>query len=323
MSFDIRKKKIKEKKGMDFTMRKSIKAVSALACAFAVTITTAIVPAMTVKAEIPTTMETLTDENNTSYAAIDPFSLGDGETYYTLSGGFTKVEWAPMAVDNIMSSTDYANVYSATFKLPAFKDTDEDRTKNEFKMCTIDNQVFGNGWERTLIAGTTFYGDNMSRFRIPCEEETTVTIYWDTSTGAVVVKDEAGNTLDYLVSLVGYDNELIWKTPEEVSKASWSEYAADKAAIAQGAGCKDIPDLAKLNADLENKLGGAPSNTPETSAAAETTTAAAAQATTAATQSTTTAQTSTKTGDAAPIAMVVTLCAAAVVVVVAAKKKEA
>lgn len=313
--------KIKLKKGMDFTMRKSIKAVSALACAFAVAVTSAIVPATTAKAEMVTVTETLTDDNHTSYSAIDQYSITD-EVYYTLAGGSTKVQWAPLAVDNIMSSTDYADVYSSTFTVPAFKDTDEDRAKNEFKMCTINNTVFGDGWDHSLIAGTTFYGDNMSRFRIPCDKETTVTVYWDTKTGAVVVKDADGNTVDYLVSLVGYDNELVWKTPEEVSKASWSEYAADKVAIAQNAGCTDVPDLAKLNSDLENKLSGGATQTPETTTQASETTAAA-QATTAATQATTAANASTKTGDAAPIAMVVTLCAAAVVVVVAAKKKEA
>lgn len=304
-------------------MRKSIKAVSALACAFAVAVTSAMVPAVTAKAEMVTNMETLTDENHTSYAAIDQYSITD-EVYYTLAGGSTKVQWAPLAVDNIMTATDYADVYSSTFTVPAFKDTDEDRAKNEFKMCTINNTVYGDGWDHSLIAGTAFYGDNMSRFRIPCDKETTVTVYWDTKTGAVVIKDADGNKVDYVVSLVGYDNELVWKTPEEVSNASWSDYAADKAAIAQGAGCTDIPDLAKLNSDLESKLSSTPAPAPETTAASEnqTTTAAAAQ-TTAATQKATTAQTSTKTGDAAPIAMVVALCGAVVVVAIAAKKKEA
>lgn len=301
-------------------MKKSIKAVSALACALAVTVVSTLVPAATAKAEMVTVQATLNDDNKTPYVAIDQYSIED-EVYYTLAGGSTKVEWAPLAVDNIMTSTDYADVYSSTFTVPAFKDTDKDRAKNEFKMCTIDNTVLADGWDHSLIAGTAFYGDNMSRFRIPCEKETTVTVYWDTKTGAVVVKDADGNTVDYLVSLVGYDNELVWKTPEEVSKASWSEYAADKAAIAQGAGCTDIPDLAKLNADLENKLSGGATQTPETTTQGSETTAA--QATTAATQATTAANASTKTGDAAPIAMVVTLCAAAVVVVVAAKKKEA
>lgn len=302
-------------------MRKSIKAVSALACAAAVAVS-AFVP-VTAKAEITTVTETLTDEAKTSYAAIDPSSLDDGEVYYSIGGGFTKVQWAPLAYDNMLSATDYAGVYSATFTVPAYQDTDESRSKNEFKLCIIDNMIFGNGWDHSLIAGTTFYQDNMSRFRIPVEEETEVTIYWDTQTGAVVIKDADGNAVDYMISFVGYDNELKWMTVDEMSASSWDDYAADKANLAKGAGCANIPDLASLNAALEAKLSAAPDPTAETTTAAAATTTAAATATTAAATATTASNASTKTGDAAPVAMVATLCAAAVVVVVAAKKKEA
>ena len=304
-------------------MRKSIKAVSALACAVAVAAAT-LIPATTAKAELPTVMETLTDEAKTSYAAIDPMSLADGEVYYTIGGGFTKVQWGPLAVDNMLTKTDYAGVYSATFTVPAFEDTDESRSKNEFKLCIVDNMIFGDGWDHSLIAGTTLYQDNMSRFRIPVDKETEVTIYWDTTTGAVVIKDADGNSIDYMISLVGYDNELNWMTVADMSKSSWSDYAADKAAKAQGAGCTAIPDLASLNAALEAKLSSTPAATPETTAAETTTAAASTTTTTAAANTATTAKNaSTKTGDAAPVAMVVTLCAAAAVVAVAAKKKEA
>ena len=54
-------------------------------------------------------------------------SLADGEVYYTIGGGFTKVQWGPLAVDNMLTKTDYAGVYSATFTVPAFEDTDESR----------------------------------------------------------------------------------------------------------------------------------------------------------------------------------------------------
>lgn len=321
--FDIRKNKIKKKKGMDFTMRKSIKAVSALACAVAVA-AASLIPATTAKAELPTVMETLTDEARTSYTAIDPMSLADGEVYYTIGGGFTKVQWGPLAIDNMLTKTDYAGVYSGTFTVPAYKDADGSRTNNEFKLCTVDNMIFGDGWDHSLIAGTTYYQDNMSRFRIPVDKETEVTVYWDTTTGAVVIKDADGNSIDYMISFVGYDNELKWMTVADMSKSSWGDYAADKAAKAQAAGCTSIPDLASLNAALEAKLSSAPAPTPETTAAASTaTTAAASTATTAANTATTAKNASTKTGDAAPVAMVVTLCAAAAVVAVAAKKKEA
>lgn len=308
---------------MDFTMRKSIKAVSALACAVAVA-AASFIPATTAKAELATITETLTDEANTSYASIDPMMLADGEVYYTIGGGFTKVEWGPLAVDNMLAKTDYAGVYAGTFTVPAYNQ--EESSKNEFKLCIVDNMIFGNGWDHSLIAGTTYYQDNMSRFRISVDAETEVTVYWDTTTGAVVIKDADGNSIDYMISFVGYDNELKWMTVEDMSKSSWGDYASDKAAKAQGAGCTDIPDLASINAALEAKLSSTPAPTPETeaatTAAATATTVAAATATTAANTATTAANASTKTGDAAPVAMVVTLCAACAVAV-AAKKREA
>lgn len=317
----VNKQQFYEKEGTDFIMRKSIKALSALACAAAVAFTGVAVPTVTVKAETPTVQETLTDKANTAYSAIDVGSLSD-QKFFTLAGGSTKIAWAPTAVDNIMKEdSKHAGVYTLTLKLPAYDE--KNATLNEFKMCTIDNTVLSDGWDHALIAGTTFYGDNMSRFRVQCEKETEVTVYWDTTTGAVVVKDADGNDVDYMISFCGFDNELKWMTVDDMSASSFSDYAQDKAAIAQAAGCTAIPNLSKLNKDLDTKLASAGSDTVETTTVAAETTTAAAETTTAASQTTTTAQTSTKTGDAAPVAVVVTLCAAIAVVAFAAKKKEA
>lgn len=303
-------------------MRKSIKALSAVACAAAVAFT-AMAPTAVSAAEIPTTKETLTDADNTSYDAIDVYSLTD-EKFFTLAGGVSEVQWAPLATTNIMEADSHAGVYKMTIKFPAFDSKNE--SNSDFKLCTIDNTVLSDGWDHALIAGTTFYGDNMSRFRVECSEETEATVYWDTTTGAVVILDKDGNEIDYKISFCGYDNELKWMSVADMSKSSFSDYAADKAAIAQGAGCTAIPDLESLNKDLVKKLS-AEADPNETTAVAETTaasaeTTAAATATTAASAQTTAANQSTKTGDAAPVAAVVMLCAA-VAGVFATKKKHA
>lgn len=303
-------------------MRKSIKALSAVACAAAVAFT-AMAPTAVSAAEIPTTKETLTDADNTSYDAIDVYSLTD-EKFFTLAGGVSEVQWAPLATTNIMEADSHAGVYKMTIKFPAFDSKNE--SNSDFKLCTIDNTVLSDGWDHALIAGTTFYGDNMSRFRVECSEETEATVYWDTTTGAVVILDKDGNEIDYKISFCGYDNELKWMSVADMSKSSFSDYAADKAAIAQGAGCTAIPDLESLNKDLVKKLS-AEADPNETTPAAETTaasaeTTAAATATTAASAQTTAANQSTKTGDAAPVAAVVMLCAA-VAGVFATKKKHA
>lgn len=305
-------------------MKKSIKAISTMAVAAAVAFTSAVLPATTVKADVPT--QTLTDSDNNSYDAIDNYSLGDSDVYYTIAGGSTKVAWAPLALDNIMDSTDYDGVYSKKITLPAYDDSDDEkRVLNEFKFCIIDNTVFGDGWDHALIAGSTKYGDNMSRFRVENEEEGEFTVYWDTTTGAIVILDADGNSVDYKLSLVGYDNELVWTTVDELKNASWSDYANDKAAIAQAAGVTEIPDLASLNNALVEKLSGDPSEatTAATTAATEgaTTTAAATTTTTTTAAATTAANATAKTGDAMPVAMLGTLCVAAAVVAVARKKE--
>lgn len=302
-------------------MRKSIKALSAVACAAAVAFTS-LAPVAVKAAEIPTTHEQLTDEAKTEYDAIDPFSLSD-ETFYTLAGGSTKVTWAPLAVDNIMEADDHAGVYKMTLTFPAFDDSKEKATFNEFKLCIIDNTVLSDGWDHTLIAGTTLYQDNMSRFRVDCAEETEATVYWDTTTGAVVILDKDGNEIDYKISFIGYDNELNWMTVADMSKSSFSDYASDKAGLAQGAGCNEIPNLEKLNKDLVKKLAAEGSAEETTEATTEAQTDAQTEAaTTAAATATTAATTSPQTGDAAPVAVVVMLCAA-VAGVFATKKKNA
>lgn len=313
--------KNKKKEGTDFIMRKSIKALSAVACAAAVAFTT-FAPTAVSAAEIPTTKETLTDADNTSYDAIDPYSLTD-EKYFTLAGGVSEIQWAPLAVNNIMEADSHAGVYKMTVTFPAFDSAADKAPLNDFKLCTIDNTVLSNGWDHALIAGTTFYGDNMSRFRVECSEETEATVYWDTTTGAVVILDKDGNEIEYKISFCGYDNELVWMSVADMSKSSFSDYAQDKVGIAQGAGCTAIPDLESLNKDLVKKLS-AEADPNETTAAPETsaeTTAAPAQTTVASAQ-TTAANQSTKTGDAAPVAVVVMLCAA-VAGVFATKKKNA
>lgn len=302
-------------------MKKSIKAISTMAVAAAVAFTSAVLPATTVKADVPT--QTLTDSDNNSYEAIDNFSLGDSDLFYTIAGGSTKVAWAPLALDNIMESTDYDGVYSMKLTLPAYDDsTDEKRVLNEFKFCVIDSTVFGDGWDHALIAGSTKYGDNMSRFRVENEEEGEFTVYWDTTTGAVVILDADGEEVDYKLSLVGYDNELVWTTVDELKNASWSDYANDKAAIAQAAGVTEIPDLASLNEALATKLSGDPADaTTAATEGATTTVAATTAAATTAAATTTAANATAKTGDAMPVAMLGTLCVAAAIVAVARKKE--
>lgn len=303
-------------------MKKSIKAISTMAVAAAVAFTSAVLPATTVKADVPTTTETVKDSTET-YEAIDAMSLGDDEVYYTLAGGSTEVAWAPLATANMLEATDYAGVYSMKLTLPAYDDsTDENRVLNEFKMCIINNTVFSDGWDHALIAGSTKYGDNMSRFRVENEEEGEFTVYWDTTTGAVVILDADGEEVDYKLSLVGYDNELVWTTVDELKNASWSDYANDKAAIAQAAGVTEIPDLASLNEALAAKLSGNPADaTTAATEGATTTVAATTAAATTAAATTTAANATAKTGDAMPVAMLGTLCVAAAIVAVARKKE--
>ena len=231
-------------------MKKIIKSTLAVASAIAMTFTMAAMPAVNVLAEDAASgTETDTPTPAPEPELYVPTDMADGEVHYTVAGGFGTVTWNPLAKDASMTPVEGIDgVYSFTAELPAYDEAAE--WNNRFKICKIDNTVFGEGWDHSVCVGTTACGDNQSQIRILNATAGTYTIYFDTTTGGVVVKDEAGALVDLSISWVGYDNETQFMTPAEISASELAAWPQDKILT----GITAVPDLASINAALADKL---------------------------------------------------------------------
>lgn len=340
------KTKRKEKKErVDFIMRKSIKKMAA--------------------AMLTATM--LMGLGTTAFAAdLDTASIPAGTFVYTLTGSMTHPDWQSMDDANVMqqakdvNGNDIAGVYSMDITMPAYDE--ESKWASRFAICAYanDDEVSGANvaWQRIVLGDTAATKKNvleslgktcLTNIRVEKAEETPVTVYFDSTTNAVVIRDKDNNDILYTVGWITNDDEETYYSLEELSAMSLDDFVAglkatDRKGDVEALGITAIPDFAAINSALSDKIDGkyVEPTTEETTVAEETTTvadettAAAAEETTVAAPAATTAapaakaatattaaNQSTKTGDVAPVALFAVLVAAVAVVTVAAKKKEA
>ena len=338
------KTKRKEKKErVDFIMRKSIKKMAA--------------------AMLTATM--LMGLGTTAFAAdLDTASIPAGTFVYTLTGNMTS--WESMDDANVMqqakdvNGNDIAGVYSMDITMPAYDE--KKQWASRFAICAYanDNEVSGANvaWQRIVLGDTAATKKNvleslgktcLTNIRVETAEETPVTVYFDSTTNAVVIRDKDNNDIPYKVGWITNDDNETYYSLEELSAMSLDDFVAglnetDRKGDVEALGITAIPDFAAINSALSDKIDGkyVEPTTEETTVAEETTTvadettAAAAEETTVAAPAATTAapaakaatattaaNQSTKTGDVAPVALFAVLVAAVAVVTVAAKKKEA
>ena len=318
------KTKRKEKKErVDFIMRKSIKKMAA--------------------AMLTATM--LMGLGTTAFAAdLDTASIPAGTFVYTLN----------------VNGNDIAGVYSMDITMPAYDE--ESQWASRFAICAYanDDEVDGANvaWQRIVLGDTAATKKNvleslgktcLTNIRVETAEETPVTVYFDSTTNAVVIRDKDNNDILYTVGWITNDDNETYYSLEELSAMSLDDFVAglnetDRKGDVKALGITAIPDFAAINSALSDKIDGkyVEPTTEETTVAEETTTvadettAAAAEETTVAAPAATTAapaakaatattaaNQSTKTGDVAPVALFAVLVAAVAVVTVAAKKKEA
>lgn len=338
------KTKRKEKKErVDFIMRKSIKKMAA--------------------AMLTATM--LMGLGTTAFAAdLDTASIPAGTFVYTLTGNMTS--WESMDDANVMqqakdvNGNDIAGVYSMDITMPAYDE--KKQWASRFAICAYanDDEVDGANvaWQRIVLGDTAATKKNvleslgktcLTNIRVETAEETPVTVYFDSTTNAVVIRDKDNNDIPYKVGWITNDDNETYYSLEELSAMSLDDFVAglnetDRKGDVEALGITAIPDFAAINSALSDKIDGkyVEPTTEETTVAEETTTvadettAAAAEETTVAAPAATTAapaakaatattaaNQSTKTGDVAPVALFAVLVAAVAVVTVAAKKKEA
>lgn len=340
------KTKRKEKKErVDFIMRKSIKKMAA--------------------AMLAATM--LMGLGTTAFAAdLDTASIPAGTFVYTLTGNMTDPSWESMDDANVMqqakdvNGNDIAGVYSMDITMPAYDE--ESQWASRFAICAYanDDEVDGANvaWQRIVLGDTAATKKNvleslgktcLTNIRVETAKETPVTVYFDSTTNAVVIRDKDNNDIPYKVGWITYNDNETYYSLEELSAMSLDDFVAglnetERKGDVEALGITAIPDFAAINSALNDKIDGkyVEPTTEETTVAEETTTvadettAAAAEETTVAAPAATTAapaakaatattaaNQSTKTGDVAPVALFAVLVAAVAVVTVAAKKKEA
>lgn len=196
---------------------------------------------------------------------------GDGSTYKVVGAeGLVGEEWKEAAStdDNtpgapgemgLMTETDVENVYSVTFNV-ATADTGEGDTKYdgleipvgyEFKILK-DADDFAWTYQCCLGNPSIAWGDNQTQFKLPAETTGEVTVYVDSTTGAVVVADADKNSINYLVRWKSKDED-----PYEFTEATKDaiENAEPNATTGDTNKDRDCQDVAKLNADLAEKVG--------------------------------------------------------------------
>ena len=268
----------------------------------------------------------------------------EGQTIYSIGSAMAPVAWAPIDVKNAMTETEWPGVYSININVPAAADSLGD-SDHRFGIIATDYDTSA-AWNRIVLGAPQVTPDItnnttncLSNIRVALSDEAkVVTIYFDSATYAITLKDADGNAVDYTISLFGNDDDEEYYTPEELSSMTLEQYVTNltkdkngiavRAADIEACGITSIPDFVSLEAALVDKLSKEPeTKAPETTKAEETTAAATtvadttAAATTAA--ATTAANQATKTGDVAPVALMVVLFAAVATVAVVAKKKEA
>ena len=225
-------------------MKKLFKSTLAVAGAFAMAFTTV--------AAVPTVAKA---DFNSAYAVFDPSIMKDGEVHYTIAGGMTG--WSTLGEACEMQKTDIDGVYSFKMNLGAYDNAAE--WNNRFKICQVDNTVLGtDAWDHSILLGTGLYGNSETQFRIENAEAGEFTVYFKPASGAVVIKDANGTTVDYTISWAGNEKDApIIKANDgafvKVSAAKdtkLEDWEIDKIP----AGVTAVPDFEKINKDLDEEI---------------------------------------------------------------------
>ena len=299
-------------------MRKSIKKIAASLLAA----TMVLGSCMTAYAEEEAPADTIQD------------IVAEGQVIYSIGSAMAPAAWAPIDPANAMTETEWPGVYKIDINVPAASESAGDYD-HRFGIIHTDYDTTA-AWNRLVlgapevtptVTGTT--SNCLTNIRVALAEEAkVVTIYFDSATYAITLKDAEGNAVDYTISWFGNDDDEIYYTPADLSALSVDEYkaaltTADRVADMEACGITTMPNFVELEAALVAKLAAAPEE-PTTEEATTTKKVEEATTTKKAEEATTTSKKqSPQTGDVAPVALMVVLFSAVAVVAVAAKKREA
>lgn len=202
-------------------------------------------------------------------AEIDPATIPAGETIYTITGNMTDPAWALNDDANAFQETEFDGVVSFDLTIPAWDE--ENSWMSRFSIGAFNSETLVAGWNRILLGvpsipvgdlGASLIGDvtNLSQIRIAPETETNVTVYFDTKTYGLVVKDEEGNLVDYSIGWCTADDNETYYTPEEFAELDFNEWVnginADRKASLEALNVTSFPNFVQLRDNLVKKLNG-------------------------------------------------------------------
>lgn len=200
---------------------------------------------------------------------IVPSEIPADETIYTLTGNMTDPAWFLADDANAFRETEIDGVLSFDITVPAWDEANP--WKSRFSIGAFNSDTFMAGWNRILLGapqiavgdlGIGMLGDvsNLTQIRIAPEEEISVTVYFDTKTYGLVVKDEEGNDVEYLIGWCTQDDDETYYTPEEFAQFSFDDYvesiSPDRKANLEALGVTEIPDFVSLRNNIIKKLNG-------------------------------------------------------------------
>ena len=224
------------------------------------------------------------NEKLTTVKSAQDVAYEENKTVYTMGAAMAKTPWAPTSMNNAFEETKWDGVVKANISVPAATD-EEGNPAGEWTYrfgIIAHTPETTSAWNRQLLGtsvspeATDTTSNCLTNIRPELEEEAyTATVYYDTTTGAVLIfkTDDADGVLglpdelvNYTMSWVGNDNDETYYAPADYAQfATVGDYedtlnaAADRTADLEKCGYTSeskLPNFVKGNLALAEKILG-------------------------------------------------------------------
>ena len=224
------------------------------------------------------------NEKLTTVKSAQDVAYEEDTTVYTIGAAMAKTPWAPTSMNNAFEETKWDGVVKANISVPAATD-EEGNPAGEWTYrfgIIAHTPETTSAWNRQLLGtsvspeATDTTSNCLTNIRPELEEEAyTATVYYDTTTGAVLIfkTDDADGVLglpdelvNYTMSWVGNDNDETYYAPADYAQfATVGDYEdtlnakEDRTADLEKCGYTSeskLPNFVKGNLALAEKILG-------------------------------------------------------------------
>ena len=230
------------------------------------------------------TLNAALNEKLTTVKSAQDVAYEENTTVYTIGAAMAKTPWAPTSMNNAFEETKWDGVVKANISVPAATD-EEGNPAGEWTYrfgIIAHTPETTSAWNRQLLGtsvspeATDTTSNCLTNIRPELEEEAyTATVYYDTTTGAVLIfkTDDADGVLglpdelvNYTMSWVGNDNDETYYAPADYAQfATVGDYEdtlnakEDRTADLEKCGYTSeskLPNFVKGNLALAEKILG-------------------------------------------------------------------